>query len=92
MASLERHTTYPNYEVLPLATGTDSPKPLPDRTKFVRVAQASTPLKVYSAAIKQAEGEYVLLLAPTLEAREHLPQVFYRPFTAPNREGVCPWT
>jgi GT2 family glycosyltransferase len=70
VASLERHTTYSNYEVLLLGSKTDRPrtKTLPKRAKIVRVAEASTPLGVYNTAIKQAEGEYILLLDPDLEA------------------------
>lgn len=70
IASLERHTTYPNYEILLLAPKanrlwTKSPS---ERAKVVRVAEASTPLQAYNAAIEQAEGQHILLLDPDLEA------------------------
>ncbi len=65
VAILERHTTYPNYEILLLGTRTKIPS---RRTKAVRIAKATTQLETYNAAIEQAEGEYVLLLDPALEA------------------------
>ena len=70
VASLEHHTTYPNYEVLLLASKINRlrAKTPSERTKVVRVAEASTPLKTYNAAIEQAKGEYILLLDPGLEA------------------------
>ncbi len=67
VASLERRTSYSNYEVLLLATDSSSVQSLPG-TKVVGVPEASTLLKMYNVAIKQAEGEYVLLLDPDLEA------------------------
>lgn len=68
--SLARYTTYPNYEVLLLESKTGHPrvKSLSEHTKAVRVMKASTLLEMYNAAIEQAEGEYVLLLDPDLEA------------------------
>ncbi len=69
VASLERHTNYPNYEVLLLGGQTKRfrTRTRSKRTKVVRVAEASKPLAMYNAAIGQAEGEYVLLLDPGLE-------------------------
>lgn len=69
--SLELHTNYPNYEIILLESEAGNPniETTSERTKAVRVAEtSSTPLEVYNAAIEQAEGEYVLLVDPDLEA------------------------
>ena len=68
--SLERSTTYSNYEILLLENKTGRPgiKTPSDHTKAVPVTEASTPLEKYNIAIEQAEGEYVLLLDSDLEA------------------------
>ena len=70
ISSLKNHATYPNYELLLLTAKTNRlrAQDLLKRTKVVRVAEAATPLQMYNAAIEQAEGEYVLLLDPGLEA------------------------
>lgn len=68
VASLERHTAYPNYEILLVTTEQEGPETLSERTKVVRVAGDPTPLELYNSAIERADGEYVLLLDPGLEA------------------------
>ncbi len=70
IASLQLHTTYPNYEFLLPGSRTNHlrTKTLPNHAKVVQVADTSTLLKVYNAAVEQAEGEYILLLDPDLEA------------------------
>lgn len=68
VASLESHTAYPNYEILLVTTGENGPETPSDRTRIVRITGDLTPLELYNSAIERAEGEYVLLLDPGLEA------------------------
>ncbi len=70
IASLGQRTTYSNYEVLLLRSKSNRPRTeiLPERTKVVRVTEDSKLLDMYNTAVKQADGEYVLLLDPGLEA------------------------
>ena len=68
--SLERHTTYPNYDISLVTTATATFKggSLPGHAKSIRGSDGQTRLELCDAAIRYATGEYVVLLDPDLEA------------------------
>lgn len=69
--SVERHTTYPNYDIslITTAAATVKGKSLPGHTRSIRVAEGRTRLELCNAAIGHATGEYIVLLDPDLEVR-----------------------
>lgn len=69
--SVERHTTYPNYEISLVATAAATVKggSLPAHATIIRVAEGHTRLELCNAAIGHATGEYIVLLDPDLEVR-----------------------
>jgi GT2 family glycosyltransferase len=67
--SLRSRTTYLNYEIVPVDIGAGSaPEHLTPDEKVVEQPSGSNLCELYNAAVQQAQGEYVLLLSPHLEA------------------------
>ncbi len=70
--SLRRNTDYPNYEILLADTGdveeTTRRYMESSGLRIVRLPDGSGLSKLYNEAVQQAEGEYVLLLDPNVEA------------------------